>query len=92
MEKRIKELKKVRYYVGQLMLALLTMSIFMRFVTNMNPNNNISPMHLSNVLFWSSFILFSINLMITICIQDIQLKSKKVRSSIYREGKRKRAA
>lgn len=89
MKTRLKNLKKARYYVGQFMLACLTMGIFTRFVTSGDPNR---VKLFSNVLLSSSFILFSTNLMITIGIQSIQLKSKQVHSSIDREDKRQRAA
>lgn len=87
--KTIKNLKKARYYVGQTMLAFLTMAIFMLFVTSGEAETR---KLITNVLFSTSFILFSINLMITIRIQSIQLNAKSVRSSIYREDKNKRAA
>lgn len=89
MKTRLNNLKKARYYVGQAMLAILTMGIFTRFVTSGDAN---TVKLISNVLLRVSFILFSTNLMITIGIQNIQLKSKSVHSSIYREEKRKRAA
>lgn len=89
MKTRLNNLKKARYYVGQIMLACLSVGIFTIFVTSGEAETR---KLITNVLLSTSFILFSINLMITISIQSIQLKAKSIHSSIYREDKNQRAA
>lgn len=88
MEKRIKRLRKTRYVIGQIILSTLFLGILTKFVTSGNPE---TVKLISDVLLDASFILFSTNLIITICIQSIQLQSR-AHSSIYREGKKRRTA
>lgn len=86
MERKIKVFKVARYRVGQMMLAFLTTGIIARFITNFR--EGIVATNVSNMLLGISFILFSLNLMITIRIQSIQLNSKQSYSSKYREARR----
>lgn len=88
MEKRIKRLRKIRFILGQLLLTTIFLGIFTKFVTSGNPE---TVKFISNAFMDTSFILFSTNLIITICIQSIQLQSR-THSSIYREGKKRRTA
>lgn len=80
-----KFLRVTRYILGNVCLALLVSSILARFVVSYNEKFNM--VDISMMLFRISFILFSINMMITIVI-DTKYPSKQS-SSANRAGKKR---
>lgn len=83
-----KFLKVSRVLIGNVCLALLVSAIFARFTVSYN--ERIDPKYISQIMFRISFILFSINMMITI-ILDTKFKSKHI-SSANRAGRKNRVA
>lgn len=81
-----KLLRKSRVLLGNICVALFIWSIVARFTTSYNPA--IDPKHISSLMFRISFILFSINMMITIILDN----SKQSKKSANRAEKIRRVA
>lgn len=81
-----KLLRRIRFILGNLCVALFVTSILGRVTKNYNPA--IDLIEISSMMFRLSFILFSINMMITIILDNTKQSTK----SANRAGKIERVA
>lgn len=71
-----KSLKVSRSILGSICLAFFVCAIFARFTTSYN--EKINPVVLSGIMFKVSFVLFSINMMLTIMIDNSKSTKRRV--------------
>lgn len=77
-------LRTLRLLLGNVCVVLFIMSIVFRFTKNYNPHIDIK--YISSMMFRISFILFSINMMITI-ILDNSKQSKKATNRVAKNNR-----